>query len=301
MLQKFKGPGVAMITPFHRYGTVDFNSFERLIEHVISNGIKYLVIMSPVGEPASLSKDEKFAIMNFVNDIVQKRIPVIIGIRADNTQESINKIKNLDFNQVDAILSGCPTYNLKIKQKGVYAHFKEIATVSEVPVFIYNAPEEFGVHIQTETLIRLANDYKNIYGICDFTGLIQKTMLILNYKPDDFLVIEGSDYNTFSSIVLGADGGVSALANVFPKMYSSLVTNALNGNYEIAKDIHYRFLPLIDNLDKDCSVAGIKSMLNYLDLCNNDLRLPLTKIKKSVLYNLKTEIEKISPLKKITA
>jgi 4-hydroxy-tetrahydrodipicolinate synthase len=286
---KFIGTGVAIVTPFRKDDSIDFNSLACLIEHLISNKSDYLVVLGTTGETPTLSKDEKKAVVSFVMEAVKKRVPLVLGIGGCSTQDVINKIKKTDFEGIDAILSVTPYYN-KPNQKGLYAHYQAIVSSSPVPVIIYNVPGRTGCNINAETTLRLAHDFNNqIAGIKEASGNFSQIMKIIQNKPDNFLVISGDDAITLPLISLGASGVISVVANAFPKEFSNMVCKALEMKYNEARVIHYRILEIIENLFIEGSPAGIKAALNILGLVQNQVRLPLTPVSRAT-YNKLSEL-----------
>jgi len=280
MPDQFKGTGVAIVTPFHESGNIDFGSLEKIIEHVISNGVNYLVSLGTTGESAALSKDEKVAVLDFTIETVNKRIPIVAGLGGNNTQEVINTIKATTFDGVDAILSVCPYYN-KPQQKGIYSHFKAIAGISPVPVILYNVPGRTACNITAETTLRLANDFENIVGIKEASGNLGQCMEIIKNRPHGFLLISGDDALTLPLLALGADGVISVVANAFPKQFSEMVNLGIKGKFNKARYLHYLLLEFTNGLFLDGSPSGIKAALETLDLCKNTVRLPLVKVNKT--------------------
>ena len=286
---KFIGTGVAIVTPFRKDDSIDFNSLANLIEHLISNKSDYLVVLGTTGETPTLSKDEKKAVVSFVLEAVNKRIPVVIGIGGCNTQDVINKIKKTDFEGIDAILSVTPYYN-KPSQKGLYSHYQAIVSSSPVPVIIYNVPGRTGCNLTAETTLRLAHDFDNQFaGIKEASGNFSQIMKIIQNKPDNFLVISGDDAITLPLISIGASGVISVVANAFPKEFSDMVRKALEMKYNEARVIHYRILEIIENLFIEGSPAGIKAALNILGLVQNQVRMPLTPVSRAT-YNKLSEL-----------
>ena len=179
MSQKsFTGTGVAIVTPFRNDSSIDFKSLEKILEHIISGGVDYVVVLGTTGESVTLSKDEKKAVINYVIDTVDKRIPVVVGIGGNNTQDILNTISATEYDNVDAILSVSPYYN-KPSQQGIFLHFKAIATASPVPVIIYNVPGRTGSNITAETTLKLANEFKNIVAIKEASGNFAQIMQII--------------------------------------------------------------------------------------------------------------------------
>jgi 4-hydroxy-tetrahydrodipicolinate synthase len=288
---KFTGTGVAIVTPFRKDDSVDFNSLANLVEHIITNKSEYIVVLGTTGETPTLTKDEKKAIVSSVIEAVNKRVPVVIGIGGSNTQDVINKIKKTDFDGVDAILSVTPYYN-KPNQKGLYSHYQAIVSSCPVPVIIYNVPGRTGCNITAETTLRLAHDFNDQFvGIKEASGNFSQIMKIIQDKPDNFLVISGDDAITLPMISIGASGVISVIANAFPKEFSTMVRKALEMKYIEARQIHFKILEIIENLFVEGSPAGIKAALNILGLVQNQVRMPLTTVSRAT-YNKLSELIK---------
>ncbi|HEX7410912.1 MAG TPA: 4-hydroxy-tetrahydrodipicolinate synthase, partial [Bacteroidales bacterium] len=190
MDNRFKGTGVALVTPFHKQSTIDFSSLEKLLEHTIMNGVNYLVVLGTTGESVTLSKEEKYAVMQFVVEITNKRVPIVLGVGGNNTQDIINNLRTNSMDGVDAILSVVPYYN-KPQQKGLYLHYKNISAASPLPIILYNVPGRTSVNMKAETTLMLANEFSNIIGVKEASGNMEQIMTILENRPKDFLVISG--------------------------------------------------------------------------------------------------------------
>jgi 4-hydroxy-tetrahydrodipicolinate synthase len=296
MNNKFKGTGVAIVTPFHKQGTIDFTSLERLIEHLISGGVNYLVVQGTTGETATLTREEKNALAGFVVEIVNKRLPLVIGIGSNNTQEVINSIRTSSLDGFDAILTVTPYYN-KPQQRGLYLHYKNIATVSSLPIIMYNVPSRTSVNMKPETTLQLAAEFENIIGVKEASGSVEQVMEIIRNKPKDFLVISGDDLLTLPLLGMGADGVISVVANAFPKQFSDMVTLGLKGDMKKAREIHYKLTDFTHSIFADGNPSGIKAALEIKQLIANNLRLPLVKIEKphyNQLLALMAEIENVT-------
>jgi len=280
MTSKLSGTGVALVTPFHKQGTIDFGSLELLIEHTVSNGVDYLVVLGTTGEAATLSKDEKNALVGFVKDIVNKRVPLVQGIGGYNTQEVVDQLRSSDLDGIDAILSVTPYYN-KPTQRGLYLHYKHIASASPVPVILYNVPGRTSVNMKAETTLELAREFENIIAVKEASGNFGQIMEIIRNRPKGFMVISGDDAITMPLIAAGADGVISVVANAYPLTFSKMVKVALKGNLEEARKLHYQLLPFIDSLFADGSPGGIKAALEVMKLVPNNLRLPVVKVNKA--------------------
>jgi len=280
MNNKFKGTGVAMITPFHKQGTIDFTALERLIEHLIEGGVNYLVVQGTTAETATLTREEKNALAEFVVDIVNKRVPLVIGIGGNSTQDVINSIRSNSLEGFDAILSVTPYYN-KPQQRGLYLHYKNIATVSPLPIIMYNVPSRTSVNMKPEITIQLANEFDNIIGIKEASGSMEQIMEIIKNKPSDFLVISGDDLLTLPLLGMGADGVISVVANTYPRLFSDMVNMGLKGDMKKAREIHYKLTEFTKSVFADGNPSGIKASLEILEIISNNLRLPLVKIEKA--------------------
>lgn len=280
MNKKLIGTGVALVTPFHKQGNIDFGSYERLVEHTITNGVNYLVVLGTTGEASTLSKDEKKALIEFTKEIVNKRVPIVLGIGGNNTQEVNDQLKLIDSDGIDAILSVTPYYN-KPTQRGLYLHFRQIACATTLPIILYNVPGRTSVNMKPETTIQLATEFDNIIGIKEASGNVSQIMEILRLKPKDFLVISGDDGITMPLIAAGAQGVISVVANAYPGSFSRMVNSALKGNLTEARDIHYKLMPFIEALFADGSPGGIKAALEQMKIVQNNLRLPIVKVNKA--------------------
>jgi 4-hydroxy-tetrahydrodipicolinate synthase len=285
MKNSFTGTGVALVTPFHKYGTIDFGALEKIIEHTIAGGVDYLVVLGTTGESVTLSQDEKGAVVDFVIETTDKRIPVVKGIGGNNTQEILNVLKCDSFDGIDAILSVTPYYN-KPQQKGLYNHYKLIAIASPVPVILYNVPSRTGSNLTPETTLQLAHDFKNIVAIKEASGDFSQIAAIIKDKPPGFKVISGDDNLTLPLMAIGAEGVISVTANAFPAEFSKMISMALKGDFKTAAKIHYSLLKIMETLFEDGSPAGVKAALQILEIAQSHLRLPLVRINKSIYIKL---------------
>jgi 4-hydroxy-tetrahydrodipicolinate synthase len=281
--EMLKGAGVALITPFHNYGSIDFTSLGKLVRHVMQGGIDFLVALGTTSEAPVLSRDEKTAVLNHILEESEKKLPVLVGIGGNNTQSIVDTIKSMDFEGINGILSVVPYYN-KPNQKGIYYHFRSIAAVSPVPIILYNVPGRTSSNINADTTLKLANDFDNISGIKEASGNLGQVMEIIKNKPEGFSVLSGDDALTFPMMALGAEGVISVVANAFPSDFSRMVNLSLNGKYEEAREIHYALLEIIEVLFEDGNPAGIKAALDAMGIISNNLRLPLVKANKAT-YN----------------
>jgi 4-hydroxy-tetrahydrodipicolinate synthase len=292
-MKRFKGAGVAIVTPFKNDLSIDFAALGRVINHVISGGVNYIVAMGTTGESVTLSKDEKKAIISYVVEAIDKRVPLVVGIGGNNTQEIINSVRHLDLTGVDGILSVAPYYN-KPSQKGLFQHFKAIATSSPLPIIIYNVPGRTSCNITSDTCLELAHSCDNIIATKEASGDISQIMRIIKGKPENFAVISGDDMMTIPIIAAGGVGVISVLANAFPAQTSEVINHCLKNNFKAAREIQFRFLEMIDLMFIDGNPSGVKAMLNVMNVCQNNLRLPLVPVSRTVYSRIQKAIEEVS-------
>lgn len=287
---KFKGLGIALITPFQSDGSIDYEALTRLVEYQIKNGADFFCIMGTTAETPCLTAEEKKQLKQFFVERVAGRIPLLMGCGGNNTAAIVKELKEGDWSGIDGILSVCPYYN-KPSQEGLYQHFKAVAKASPVPVVLYNVPGRTGVNMNAETTLRLAREFDNIVAIKEASGNITQMDDIIKNKPNHFDVISGDDGITFPLITLGAVGVISVIGNALPAEFSRMVRMSLHGDYEHARIIHHKFAELFKLLFVDGNPAGVKAMLHAMGMIQNQLRLPLVPTRL-------TTMEKISMILK---
>ena len=287
---RLKGTGVAIVTPFHKDGSIDFRSLGRIIEHIIKGNCEYIVVLGTTGESVTLGKDEKTAVIDYVVQTVDGRVPVVLGIGGNNTKEIIHCIRTWSLDGISAILSVSPYYN-KPNQRGIYQHYKAIAEVCPLPVILYNVPGRTASNITAETTLKLARDFRNIIGIKEASGNMEQIMKIIKYKPKDFLVISGDDLLTLPILACGGDGVISVVANAYPRDFSEMTRQALDGNMAAAQKLHYKLTDIIEQMFADGNPAGVKAFLELLKLSSSTVRLPLVKVNKKTHKRI-TELQK---------
>ena len=270
----FRGLGIALVTPFCADGSVDYTSLKRLVEYQLQNGADFMCILATTGETPCLNAEEKQNIKNLVVDIVNARVPILMGCGGNNTAAIVEELKTTDWSGIDGVLSVCPYYN-KPSQEGLYQHFKAIAAASPLPVVLYNVPGRTGINMKAETTVRLARDCENIVAIKEASGSLEQVDEIIKNKPDRFDVISGDDALTFPMIASGAAGVISVIGNALPKEFSRMIRLEFKGEYEPARKIHHRFTELYSLLFVDGNPAGVKALLHEMGFIQNELRLPL--------------------------
>ena len=271
---KFKGLGIALITPFKTDGSIDWDALLRLVEYQLSNGADFLCVMGTTAETPTLTAEEKAQLKKTLVERVNGRVPILLGLGGNSTQAVVDELRKGDFTGIDGILSVCPYYN-KPSQEGIYQHFAAIAKASPVPVVLYNVPGRTGINMTAETTVRLARDCRNIVAIKEAGGKLEQVDEIIKNKPKDFDVISGDDALTFPMVSCGAVGVISVIGNALPKEFSKMIRLQMRGEYDPARKIHHRFTDLFSLLFVDGNPAGVKFMLHEMGFIQNVLRLPL--------------------------
>ena len=286
---------MALVTPFNEDKTIDFEALEKVINYTIDKGIDFLVSLGTTGESATLTKDEKIKVVDFTKKINNNRLPLVVGIGGNNTAEILQFIKEFDFDGVQAILSVSPYYN-KPSQEGIFQHFKAIANEAPVPVILYNVPSRTSSNITAQTTLRLARECPNVTTIKEASGIIEQCMEIVQNRPEGFSVLSGDDLLTLPLMSCGFDGVISVIANAYPSEFSSIVKEALAGNFEAARQHHYRLLNMMQLLFADGNPGGVKAALSEMGLCKNILRLPCVPVNEQVHRKIKSEVEQLMPV-----
>lgn len=288
----FRGLGVALITPFTESGEVDYNALGNLVEYQISNGADFLCILATTSESPCLSKQEKLDIQHFIVNLVDRRVPIVIGCGGNNTYAIAEELRNGDFNGIDGILSVCPYYN-KPTQEGLYQHFKTLACATELPVILYNVPGRTGINMTAETTLRLANDCENIVAIKEASGNLEQIDDILKNKPEGFAVLSGDDSLTFPMLAGGAEGVISVIGNALPKEFSQMISLQQEGKYEEAVKIHHSLTELYKLLFVDGNPAGVKAVLTEMGYIKNVLRLPLVPARETTVQKISQSLQEL--------
>lgn len=273
-MQELKGLGVALVTPFTTSGNVDFKSLEKIINYQIQGGVNYLVVQGTTGESPVLSQKEKQSVLDFTLEIAKQRVPIVFGLGGNNTAQIIEGLSSYNLKGVQAILSVSPYYS-KPTQEGIYQHYKTIAQNSKWPIILYNVPGRTGSNVLPSTVLRIAQDMPQIVAVKEAAGQIEQYMTLLSQRKPNFLILSGDDNLVMPAMAMGADGVISVIGNALPAQFSQMVKACQQGNFEEARSIHFKLLPLINDLFVEGNPGGIKCVLNHLGLCENVLRLPL--------------------------
>jgi 4-hydroxy-tetrahydrodipicolinate synthase len=269
----FRGAITALVTPFNRSGKLHEDHLKKIIEMQIQGGIDALVPCGTTGEASTLDYDEHFRVCEIVVQQVNRRAKVIIGGGSNNTQRAIQLTRFAKEIGADGVLSVGPYYN-KPTQEGHYQHFKAIAESAEIPIIIYNIPGRTGVNIEPSTLLRLAQ-IPNIVGVKEASGNLDQMMLILRDRPQHFSVLSGDDSLALPLIAIGGDGCISVLSNEMPSEFSRMIHAALQGNWELARQIHYQTYALMRANFVETNPVPVKAAMAMMGLIEEVYRLPL--------------------------
>ena len=284
-MKSFIGTGVALITPFKKELSVDVEALERVVEHNINGGVEYLVVLGTTAETATLTKQEQELVKQTIIKANNKRLPLVLGVGGNNTMDVVSQLNEENLKGFDAILSVSPYYN-KPTQEGIYQHFKMIAENSPLPIIVYNVPGRTSSNMLPNTVIRLANDFKNIIGIKEAAGDMVQAMELIRTKPEGFLVISGDDIITLPMVLAGGAGVISVIGEAFPKEFSEMVRLGLQRKVDEAYQIHYRITDSINMIFEQGNPGGIKELFKHLGICENYLRLPLVNVNEDLSNRL---------------
>jgi 4-hydroxy-tetrahydrodipicolinate synthase len=284
-MKELIGTGTALITPFNNDHSIDFDALSRIIEQQIAGGTNYFVMLGTTGESATLSNEEKSAVVSHIKKANAGRLPLVLGVGGNNTSDVVEQLKSLDTDGLTAILSVSPYYN-KPNQQGIIYHYNEVANASPLPIILYNVPGRTGSNMTASTQLELAK-HPNIVATKEASGNMEQVMSILKDKPSEFLVISGDDALTFPILACGGSGVISVINHIFPRTFSGMVKSALHGDFAAAKTAHELVLESSIAIFADGSPGGIKTMLNEKQLCGTAVRPPLWQVNAQVDQNLR--------------
>jgi len=290
--EKFKGTGIAIVTPFNDDGVIDWESFQKLINFWIEGKVEYLVVLGTTGESPTIHGEEKQEAFSFVSDVAAGRIPLVAGIGGNDTNDVLEGFRNFDLKGYDAILSVSPSYN-KPNQEGIFQHYKMLNAHSPLPVIIYNVPSRTGQNVTADTQVRIANECQNIVGTKEASGDFGQIMQIIKNKPKDFMVISGDDLITLPVIACGGSGVISVVANAYPKDFAEMVRLCLAGRFSEALTLHYKYVDVIASMFAEGSPSGVKAYLSEMGLCSDAVRLPIWPVSAKHLEKIRDLMKSI--------
>jgi len=284
--EKFRGTGIAIVTPFNNDGSIDWENFRKLIHFWIDNKTEYLTVLGTTGESATIHGAEKQQVFSFVNEVNAGRVPLVAGIGGNDTHEVVEGFKNFDLTGYDAILSVSPYYS-RPNQEGIFQHYKVLDAATPLPLILYNVPSRTGQSVTADTQLRIAHECKNVFATKEASGNFDLIMQLLKYKPSDFMVISGDDALTLPMMALGAEGVISVVANAYPKGFSDMVRLCMEGKFAEAQALHYRYTDIITSIFAEGSPSGIKAYLAEMGLCSNTVRQPVWPVSEKLLEKIR--------------
>lgn len=291
-MQSLIGTGVALVTPFKKDFSVDTEALTKITNHVIEGGVEYLVILGTTAESATLNTEEKEVVIQTIVAANKGRVPMVLGVGGNNTAKVVEELTTRDLSPFAAVLSVSPYYN-KPTQEGIYQHFKAVSEASPIPIIVYNVPGRTSSNMLPATVIRLANDFKNIIGIKEAAGDIVQAMKLIQTKPEGFLVISGDDMITLPMVLAGGAGVISVIGEGFPKEFSEMVRLGLNKKVDEAYKLHYKLADSIDMIFEQGNPAGIKEVFKHLGLSEITVRLPLVNVDENLSVRLANFIKNL--------
>lgn len=275
-MDKFRGLGVAMVTPFNADGSIDYLGLEKLTNHLITGGVHYLVVMGTTGENPTISNEEQQEVLQKVKEVNAGRLPIVFGIGGNSTAAVVDRLKSENLVGVDGILSVSPYYN-KPSQEGIYQHYKAVSDATPLPVIMYNVPGRTGSLVSADTTLRIAA-LPSIVCTKEASGSLDVCMDVITGAPKGFGVISGDDNYTLPYIAAGMQGVISVIGNAYPKEFSQMVNYALEGDFLNAKKMHYKLLPMMKAIFMDGNPGGVKYVLAKMGVCKNEFRLPVVPV-----------------------
>lgn len=287
----FKGAGVAIVTPFHEDGSVNYEAFEKQIERQIEGGTDAIIVCGTTGEASTLSHEEHLDVIRYCVEKVNKRIPVIAGTGSNCTETAVYLSQEAEKIGADGLLLVTPYYN-KCTQKGLLEHFKIIAESVSLPIILYNIPGRTGgVLIAPETICTLCREVKNIVGVKDATGNISGVAKLMHMAAGDVDVYSGNDDQIVPILSLGGKGVISVLSNIAPKQTHDICQMYFDGNVEGSRDLQLKAIPVIDGLFCEVNPIPVKKAMNFMGLEAGPLRRPLTEMEDAHAAGLKKAME----------
>ncbi len=283
---QLNGTGVALVTPF-KNGAIDYSALENIIETVIKDGVDFLVSLGTTGEAVTLSAQECQEVIDFTVKVTNERVPIVAGHFGDNyTAQLTERIKATNLEGVAAIMSCSPPY-VKPSQEGIYRHFMAIADASPLPIILYNVPGRTACNIEPETVLRLAKASELFIGVKEAAGDLVQLSQMVKILPDGFYIWSGDDPTALGAMSCGADGVISVIANVFPKVFSDMIRAAHEGDFAKARHLHLQVLDVHPCLYVEGNPTGIKAALEIEGLCHREVRTPLAELSATNYAELK--------------
>jgi 4-hydroxy-tetrahydrodipicolinate synthase len=282
---QLRGCGTALVTPFSQDGAVDENALRNLVTRQVESGIDFLIPCGTTGETPTLNHDEWLRVIDLTIEVVAGRVPIVAGATSNSTQEAVAKAKEVSARSgVDAILTASPYYN-KPTQEGQYRHFRAIAEAIDKPVIVYNVPGRTAANLEPPTLARLT-EVPNIAGVKEASGNMTQIAEVLNLVPETFTVLSGDDAVTLPVIALGGVGVISVASNEIPREMAEMERAALNNDWQTARTLHRKYLPLMQANFIESSPLPVKAVLAMMGKIEEVYRLPLLPMRRDTRSKL---------------
>ncbi len=287
----FRGAGVALVTPFHADGSVNYDKLAELVEEQIAGGTDAIIACGTTGEAATMSEEEHMDVIRFIIKAVNHRIPVIAGTGSNCTATAIDLSKQAEEAGAEGVLLVTPYYN-KATQGGLIQHYEAVAGAISLPCILYNVPSRTGVTIQPETMVYLYQHVENIVGVKDATGNISMITKLMSLVDENFLLYSGDDDQIVPLLSVGASGVISVLSNVAPHETHEICQKWFDGDIKGAREAQFKAYPLIKALFAEVNPIPVKAALNLMGKNVGSLRLPMTEATDSTKALLKDEMTK---------
>ena len=288
----FHGAGVALVTPFTEEKKVNYEELGRLIEYQIKGGIDAIVVCGTTGEPVTMTEEERLSVITYTIEKAGNRVPVIAGTGGNCTENVVSFSKKAQTAGVDGVLVVSPYYN-KSTQKGLYEHYKTVASAIDVPIILYNVPSRTGVNILPDTAARLGKEVDNIVALKEASGNITQVADVIRKAEGNLEIYSGNDDQIVPILSLGGIGVISVLANVMPKETHDIVQTYLEGDAKKASELQLKYMDFIHALFSEVNPIPVKKALELMGFCTKWLRMPLTEMEAENAHKLECEMRKL--------
>lgn len=294
--QLFRGTGTALVTPFGADALVDFSALGKLIDAQISAGIEAVIPCGSTGESATMTKEEKLAVIKFTVERVAGRIPVIAGTGSNDTLSTIELTRKAKELGADGVLLVCPYYN-KPTQRGLYEHHRAVALAADIPQIMYNIPGRSGTNMLPETQLRIAEEFENVIAVKEASANIEQMMEIIRNAPAGFALLSGDDSLALPVIACGGSGVIAVISNYAPVMFGDCVRAALRGDFEKARELQYKLFPLMKINFIESNPIPVKAILAIQGKIEEMYRLPMTPLSDENRTKLEAVVESVGEIK----
>ena len=289
----FKGVGTALVTPFKNDQSLDIEALRKIVNQQLNGGVDALVVMGTTGESPVIEFDERKEIITNVVEEVKGKVPVIVGTGSNSTKRVIELNKQAEELNADCLLIVNPYYN-KGTQDSLVEHYKFIRTQTKLPIILYNVPSRTAMNILPETAVRIHKECKNVIAIKEASGSISQIAHLISIKPDSLSVLSGNDDQTLAIMASGGDGVISVFSNPYPSLMKKITSAIFNNKLKHAQELNNKYLSMMNALFVETSPSPVKYVMSELGLCENVLRLPLSKATSKAEELLNKEMKKIS-------